>query len=245
MPYETTCPKGHRLQVSDSHLGQKIQCPACNESFVVPDGSRMPVPSPGRSRWKVSADRASDLARMARWTGRPMVAVGLLLVMLTKGCDAINMHNVPRAAVVAQTAVEQFEDDLQFKKQAIQNEIKGITGRDDGRTDDLKADDKIKVDDLRKELANFDTQAAKDRGGTESGEWHDLKVAARNAKRTFTINSYWHELFFVFAAIVLLFGLLIVSWGTEGPERWVSLIMLAIITYSLFVSGLAWLPVPG
>ena len=40
MPFETTCPKGHRLQVSDSHLGQRIQCPACNESFVVNDENK-------------------------------------------------------------------------------------------------------------------------------------------------------------------------------------------------------------
>jgi hypothetical protein len=215
----------------------------------------MPPPpaGAGRGNWRVSPEMASDLARFARWTGRPLVAIGLILVMLSKGCDAINQHSVVRATALAQAAVEQFDEDIQFRKQAVQSEIKGITGRDDAvmlagqhdKTDDLKGDERKKVEELRKELTEIDTQAVKDRKSKEAGDWHDLRIAARNAKRTFAVNSYWHELFFVFSAIVLLLGLLIVSWGAEGAERWISLVMLAIITYSLFVSGLAWIPVPG
>jgi hypothetical protein len=240
MPYETTCPKGHRLQVSDSHLGQRIQCPACNESFVVPNGSRTPAPSSNRGGWTVSPAMAVDLPRLARWTGRPLVVVGLLLALLSKGCDAINQHGAVRASALAQAAVDQFEEDVQFKKQVLQNEIKGLSSRDD-----LKADDRKKLDELRKEAAELDAQAAKDRKSKELGEWRDLRSAARNAKRTLAVNGYWHELFFVFAAIVLVFGLLIVSWAAEGAERWISLVILAVITYSLFVGGAAWMPAAG
>ena len=45
---------------------------------------------------------------------------------------------------------------------------------------------------------------------------------------------------FVFGTIVLSFGLLIVSWTAQGAERWICLIMLAIITFSLYVGGIAW-----
>ena len=58
------------------------------------------------------------------------------------------------------------------------------------------------------------------------------------------INGYWREFFFVFAAIVLSLGLLVVSWGAEGAERWITLMMLAIITSNLFVGGLAWVAIP-
>ncbi len=170
MPYETTCPRGHRLQVSDSHLGQRIQCPACNESFVVPDGSRIPSASPrNRSGWTISPDNAVELARLARWTGRPLVVVGLLLVLLSRGCDAINRHAADRAAALADAAVKDFDDDLQFKKKVLQNEIEDINGRDD-----LKADDRKRVEELRKELATLDAQAIKDRRHNAAGEWHEL-----------------------------------------------------------------------
>ena len=240
MPYETTCPIGHRLQVSDSHLGQRIQCPACNESFVVPNGSRMPAPPASSGGWMVSPAMTVDLPRLARWTGRPLVAVGLLLVLLSTGCDAINQHSAVRASAMAQSAVEQFEEDAQFKRQVLQAEIKGL-----GSRDDLKADDRKKLDELRKQTVELDAQVEKDRRSKELGEWRDLRSAARNAKRTLAVNAYWHELFFVFAAIGLLLGLLIASWAAEGAERWISLVMLAVITYSLFVGGTAWIPAAG
>ncbi len=246
MPYETTCPKGHRLQVSDSHLGQRIQCPACNESFVVPDGSRAPAaPRQANSGgWTLSPAAASDLVRLARWTGRPLVAFGLLMVLLSKGCDAINLHAAARASAAATAAVQQFDEDQQFRERTLQNEIDGLRARDDAKPDERKADDR-KRDDLRKQLREYQTESAKDRRSKESGEWHDLRIAARVAKWTYAVNSYWHELFFLFSAVVLVLGLLILSWCAEGAERWMGLVMLAVITYSIFTGGLAWMPLPG
>ena len=42
-------------------------------------------------------------------------------------------------------------------------------------------------------------------------------MAAREAGRRHKIDGYWRELFFVFAAVVLSLGLLIVSWP-KGPN---------------------------
>ena len=84
MPYETTSPKGHRLQVSDAHLGQRIQCPACNESV------RRPRRQPVRRRSRPADGKLANLSPAWRrilavpplLAGRPMVAIGLLLVLL-------------------------------------------------------------------------------------------------------------------------------------------------------------------
>ena len=237
MPYETTCPKGHRLQVSDAHLGQRIQCPACNESFIVPDGSRAPSPAPanGPERWKLSPDLASDLNRLSLLAGRPLVAVGLILVLLSRGCDSISLRGVERADAMKLMAVEQFDEGLQAKQNDIQREIEEINSRGE-----LKADEQKKIDELKKRRTDLNTAAAKDRKAKEAGEWRDLETAARAAKTNHAINGYWRESFFVFAAIVLSLGLLVVSWGAEGAERWITLMMLAIITFSLFVGGHAW-----
>jgi hypothetical protein len=236
MPFETTCPKGHRLQVSDSHLGQRIQCPACNESFVVPNGGQPRPQTPSRG-WTILPDKTRDLSRQARWIGRPLVAIGLLLALLSKGCDAINLRGVTRTSALAQSTVEQFDEDMHAKKQAMQNEIRAATEREN-----FKPEDRKRADELRKQLAEYDAQFSKDRSGKVAGEWHELKTTADNAKRTFAVNGYWHEIFFVFAAVVLVTGLLIESWFADGAERWTSLVMLAIITYSLFVGGAGGLP---
>ena len=53
--------------------------------------------------------------------------------------------------------------------------------------------------------------------------------------------AYWREWVFVLSAIVLTIGLLAVSAIAEGAERLVCLIMLAIITFSIFIGGVAWM----
>jgi hypothetical protein len=196
--------------------------------------------SASRGTFTHSSETAPDLARLTRWAGRPLIAFGLLLALLSKGCDAINLHNATRAAALTQTSIDQFDDDAQAKKLALQNEIKTIVGRDEA-----KPDERRKLDELRKQIAELEASSAKERNVKEAGEWHELRTAARNAKRTFAVNSYWHELFFVFAAVVLVLGLLIVSWCAEGAERWTGLVMLAIVTYGLFVGSSGWLPTPG
>ena len=237
MPYETTCPKGHRLQVSDAHLGQRIQCPACNESFVVPDGSRpqSPASPSGTERWRISPDLASDLGRFSLLAGRPLVAIGLVLVLLSKGCDAISRRGVERAEALTLLAAEQFDDAAKTKELAIQREIDEITARGD-----VKPDEQKKIDELKKRRTEVAASSAKDRKAKQANEWRDLEIAAHTASTYHKINGYWREAFFVFASIVLSLGLLVVSWGAEGAERWVTLMMLAIITYSLFIGGLAW-----
>ncbi len=241
MPYETTCPKGHRLQVSDAHLGQRIQCPACNESFVVPDTGRplSPAPPSRLGGWKISSDLASDLNRFSLLAGRPMVAIGLVLVLLSKGCDAIGQRGVDRADAMKVRAVEKFDDGVKTRELDIQREIDEIAARGE-----VKPDDQKKIDDLNKRKADLAASAAKDRKARETGEWRELEIAAHTAITDHKINGYWRELFFVFAAIVLSLGLLVVSWGAEGAERWATLMMLAIITFSLFIGGLAWTAIP-
>ncbi len=241
MPYETTCPKGHRLQVSDAHLGQRIQCPACNEFFVVPNGSRPQTPAPpaGPPRWNLSSDLAADLSRFSLLAGRPMVAIGLVLVLLSKGCDSISQRGVERADAVARRATEQFDEDVKGKELALQREIDDITARGE-----IKAEDRSKIDELKKRKSELAAATAKDRQARQAGEWRELESAARTAAMNHKINGYWREVFFVFAAIVLSLGLLIVSWGADGAERWITLMMLAIITFSVFVGGLAWTAIP-
>jgi hypothetical protein len=165
-----------------------------------------------------------------------MVAIGLVLVLLSKGCDSISQRGVDRAEAISQKAVEQFNDDAKTRELLIQHDIDEITARGD-----VKPDDQKKIDDLNKRRTDLAAATAKDRKIKEAGEWRDLEIAAHTAKTYHKINGYWRELFFVFASIVLSLGLLVVSWGAEGAERWITLMMLAIITFSLFIGGLAWM----
>ena len=53
--------------------------------------------------------------------------------------------------------------------------------------------------------------------------------------------SYWHEWLFIIGSVVLALGLLTVAFTGKGPEQWISYIMIAIITFSIYVGGTAWI----
>ena len=90
---------------------------------------------------------------------------------------------------------------------------------------------KDKLDEL-----NEDKQA--ELNALQSGRWRNLNIAARDAASNNAMWGYWREGLFWFAAFLFSFGLLIVGFTGHGPERWLCLVMLAIIVFSLFVGGL-------
>lgn len=52
---------------------------------------------------------------------------------------------------------------------------------------------------------------------------------------------YWRECLFPIGAIILVGGLVAVSMLGVGAERIISMVMLSIITFSIFIGGSAWL----
>jgi hypothetical protein len=250
MPYEATCPKGHRLQVTEGHFGQRVNCPTCGEAFVVPElgkaaaSSTPPSQSAGKAgldtrRWKPSLEMVSGLSQGGLWAGRPLVAVGLVLVLLVRGCDGVGQRGVQRAEGKVQAARDELADSYQTKRLQLEEKI---SERQDNS--DPKAEDDPKLTDLKTQLADLAAREAKDRKKCERGAWRGLEINARTAKTNQQINAYWREIFFVFASILLAIGLLLVSWTAQGAERWLALGMLAILTASVFIGGAAWVPLP-
>jgi predicted Zn finger-like uncharacterized protein len=73
---------------------------------------------------------------------------------------------------------------------------------------------------------------------TERGE--RLDESRQNANFAMGIQPYWHEWLFIIGSLILVYGLLIVGFGGDGPEKIVALAMLAIITFSIYVIGAPW-----
>ena len=249
MPYEAACPKGHRLQVTEAHFGERVKCPTCGESFVVPEaGNRIPAsgtPPPADlnagdrpRRWKAPLGAAAGLSQVSLLAGRPMVVLGLLLVILARGCDTIGRRAIDRAKAKLSAARESFDEDCRKDSVDLENKISALE-----ENKDLKSPEYQKMlADLRIQQRDLTERQAKQRKAAESGSWRILEANARAAETSCEIDAYWREIFFVFASIVLATGLLIVSWSADGAQRWASLIMLAIITASIYLGGAAWLP---
>lgn len=84
--------------------------------------------------------------------------------------------------------------------------------------------------------------AASVRAAVDAGATGYEAKDATSAAASYRMWSLGRELVFLFGAVVLVAGLATNGIGGEGAEKWLSLVMLAIITYSLFVGGAAWGP---
>jgi hypothetical protein len=237
--------------VTEAHFGQRVSCPTCGEPFVVPElgrttPSNTPLPpaggpagpGPDSPRWKPSLKGISGLPQGSLLPGRFLLALGLTLVLLARGCDAIGQRAVQRAAAKSHQAQENFDFDWQTKEIKLQDLLSAEESQAAAKQDEKQ------IADLKTKLSELAASKAKDRTKQEHGAWRDLENNARSATTTEQINAYWRELFFVFASILLAGGLLLVSWTAQGAERWVALVMLAIITISLYIGGIAWIPLP-
>ncbi len=221
MSYEATCPKGHRLQVTEAHFGERVTCPACGEAFVVPDLGKAPGPATpphptvktgsDTRRWKPSADSVAALTSASLVAGRPLVALGLVLVLLARGCDEVGRRGVERAEMKAKAARDSFDNQWQTQQIELEGKIAAIEENKEPRSPEAKTADAKAVADLRAQLADLERHRAIDKRQDETGPWRSLDIAARTARSGNQIDAYWRQIFFVFASIVLASGLLVVS----------------------------------
>lgn len=255
MVYETVCPKGHALQVTEAHFGEQVNCPTCGEPFVVPDLSdeESSAGAQGAPSGFSAGSESSVMRKLTAFShagGRPMLAVGLLLVLISRGCDTIGSRSVDRTKTKAEIAENEFNDEWEGKRAGTRLAIVDLQKRQEAERKKEESDfESIKrqsdeITALQEKLSKSRENQQKALELFELGTWRELKIAARDADANNRINAYWRAVFFVFATIVLALGLLAVSWTAEGAERWVCLIMLAIITFSIYIVGTAWTGLP-
>jgi hypothetical protein len=238
MPFETSCPKGHRVLVDEADVGKQLACPTCSEVFAVSGpggGGAKPAPAPP---WTDLLDR-QRLNHFSLLAGRPMVAIGLLLVLISRGCDGLGKRAVDRAQAKEKVAQASFNDKWDQQRTDIQRKISVLEDKESPSPEDSQT-----ISDLKKSLADLQKNQEKAKKVFDATTLRDLSIAARDAAANNAINGYWRECLFVLASLVLAIGLLAVSWTAEGAERWVCLMMLAIITFNLYVAGVGWTP-PG
>jgi hypothetical protein len=96
---------------------------------------------------------------------------------------------------------------------------------------------KVSKDRLDSELGNM---SAKDMKDLETRR-KKLDSETEEASADNMAWGYWRECLFPIGAIILVGGLVAVSMVGVGTERIISMIMLSIITFSLFIGGCAWL----
>jgi len=226
MANEVICPGGHKLQVRPEHAGKEVRCPICKATMVVPDlwGGSSEVPlrpadPPVESPRFVQAPMSKGSSSMTNSGGALKVvaylamAIGVVMVVSARGCDSLFNRNQASVSAKLMSEKEQFKRETEDK------------------VDDAKDADKDKVRKDRDEA----------RVKLEKGAWKALERNVEDAHLAEAKWGWWFELGFVVGSIVLVLGLLGMGVLGQGAERMISLIMVAIITFSIYVGGVAWL----
>ena len=155
------------------------------------------------------------LAFTAMTLGKLLVLFGLSVVIFARGCNGIQSRGVDRAQAKLSEAKNEFEDRWDDKMRPF-----------------LK--DKPKIDTLNEEKSAEDLRF-------RQTEWLKLIRSARDVDVRQRILAYWMEWIFVLGSVLLGLGLLTVGLYGKGAERTACLVMLGILTFSIYVGGSAWL----
>jgi len=182
----------------------------------------------------------AELVRPGSRSAQALLISGIVLVVLARGCDTLNQRNVARLAAKQAAARQQFDDEWETKRLGIQQQIDTLTSKPSATPDDQK-----RIAELRTRLNDILKDQGEERKELTEGSWRNLEISARNAKWNHAMWGYWHEWLFVVGTIAFTVGLILIGFGSQGPERWIALAMLGIIAYSLFVEGAAWMAPPG
>jgi hypothetical protein len=169
-----------------------------------------------------------------RARGYLAVLVGIVLVVLARGCDSLGNRNVARQNARVQLAVQEFDEEWAEKEQDLQGKIDTLL------KGDLKPEEQEKVSKLREEQRKLATDKATERAQRERDDWRELRFAAATASARNATWAYWREGIFLIGALALSIGVVLLAMWGAGPERWVGLVILAIIVFGLFVVGAPW-----
>jgi hypothetical protein len=179
----------------------------------------MPEPmSPVPNHTPVSVSKPPRAA-MGAWAmsgqiGRMLLLSGLLLVLLARGCDSIGARGMGRARASLDSAQTRFNREWQ-KKIA------------DAKDNAEKAKVRTDMEKARKDL--------------EEHTWQGLREDIEDAGTGNQMWGFWREIAFVLGTLVLAAGAVLGAFGGTPAERIFCMIVAAVITFSLYIGGIAWI----
>lgn len=264
MPITVNCPCGHQFRVREEYAGKKAQCPHCGEPVMIPTVSDLPgaQESPGEfpqiptqpaatfpsatgkrrsgNQWFAGLD--TGLFGLGRLSGLACLLIGLIFVLMARGCDSLANRSAVAAMSRYNLAKNEFNDQWEDKRRELTDQIDQLQEElAEAETPTEVEDLRSRLDDAREALNEHDDDHQQALQNKERGDWKSLKRDARNAFDNNTLGQFWRELLFVIGTVILSVGLLTVGFTGEPHERRICLIMITIITFSIYVGGIAWI----
>ncbi len=180
-------------------------------------------------------DFSTQAMHYARRFGLPLLLGGLFFVLTAKGCDAIGSRYVTQVQATSELEQAQFQFEWERKRIMLEDRKKLIADQPSVSSEDNK-----RLQEINEQLADLPLQQREAQAKLERGSWLELRAAAQTAGASYNWWSYYRQYLFLLGTMLLITGLFSVGFTGEGAERWICLVMLAIIVYSLYVDGGAW-----
>jgi GYF domain 2 len=176
-----------------------------------------------------------ELSQVICSVGRALVVLGVLIVLMSRGCDSLGVRKVARLQALAESAESEFQRSWDRRKRSLEDELQSLRERPDRNNIDQQ-----RLSNMPTEIASLDREKAAEQRDLRRGTWANYQIAAEDATSSNRMWAYWRQLGFLFGTMVLAVGLLFVTPTTEGPERWICLAMLTVILYSVYASDSVW-----
>jgi hypothetical protein len=188
---------------------------------------------PRPARAKLDVRRPLEIFRYAAFLGQPLLLAGLFLIILTRGCDQLSQRHVDRTKAQANLMESEFQEQWDRQKAAIEQE----RGELSGRMEPSPAE-RSRLELVQEQLKSLNEQKQAELIRLRAGPWRESNTAARDAEAAHSLGSFWREGIFWLGTCLLSLALLIVGFSGVGPERWMALVILTVIVFSLFVGRL-------
>lgn len=174
--------------------------------------------------------------QMMRPFMQPLLLIGVLMVLMGKGCDGLSMRYVQRLQALESKQMADFDNKWERRMNNKQADIEALEDEED-RT----APQTERLSEFREELIELADERDEARDKLVRGDWFDTQAAAQTAMANHRAWGIAREALFIFGTMLLTVALLIAGFSETGPARWVCLIILAIIIFSIYVGGASWI----
>lgn len=190
-------------------------------------------PRPKAARPSMPSD--VDIAQVIRSVGRALVVLGVLVVLMSRGCDSLGVRKVARLQSIAESAESDFQRSWDREKSRLETERQSLQER--GNLSNLEQQ---RLNKIPNELTELNSKRSEEQKTLRRTKWSSYQISAEDAESSNRMWGYWRLLGFLFGTMVLAVGLLFVTPTTEGPERWICLVMLTVILYSVYTADSVW-----
>ena len=178
----------------------------------------------------------ADLRKYARPLGQLILVFGFLMVIGFKGCDAVSQRYAERVKSQARLATAEFNYEYDLRQARLEVEREEISAKPD-----LSDYDRTRLESIDESLAELQEERNTEQRRLRRTTWQRLQHAADTADADRQQWALFYTMGFVAGTMVLTVGLLVVGLTGEGARTWICLGILAIIAFSLYVGGTAWI----